>query len=307
MLPKRLTPSSIVRVSLTALIVLLLAGCQASDYMLLFPAGEVGTAQRNLIVFTVLLLAFVFVPVVSFTLFFAWRYRASNTKARYSPKWDHSKLLEAFLWGGPIVIVAILATATWITTYELDPYDSIKPADAPTLKVRAISLDWKWLFIYPKYDVASIGELALPVDRPVSIMLTSDTAMTAFMVPALGSQIFVMNGMVTNLHYLPREIGNYLGRNYQYIGEHYHDMIFRTKVMSMADFKGWVEQAKAKGTRLDELRYAKLAEPSDFDRVAYFSPIKDHLFRFVIGLYNDGTPRNRFTRAANVPYPAERS
>lgn len=267
--------------------------------MVMFPAGHVGDAQRDLIVFTVLLMAFVFIPVITLTLWFAWRYRAQNTKARYEPKWDHSKLLEVFLWGGPIVIVLILGVVTWYTTYTLDPYDEIQ-SDNPPLEVKAIAMDWKWLFVYPKYNVASIGELALPVDTPVSLQLTSDTAMTAFMIPAMGSQIFVMNGMVTNLNLLPKERGNYLGRNYQYIGEYYHSMRFRARVMSSANFRNWVEHAKSTGTRLDTSRYAKLTEPGDFNRVAYFSPVKDHLFRYVYDLYHEGTPRNRLTRASRA-------
>lgn len=305
MLPRKSTAFRVARVSFIALIVLLLAGCEASNYMVMFPAGHVGQVQRDLIVVTVLLMAFVFIPVVTFTLWFAWRYRAQNTKARYEPKWDHSNLLEVFLWGGPIVIIFILGGLTWWSTHALDPYDAIK-RDGSTLEVKAIAMDWKWLFVYPEYNVASVGELALPVDTPVSLQLTSDTAMTAFMVPALGSQIFVMSGMVTNLHLLPKERGNFLGRNYQYMGADFHSMRFRTKIMSAADFEGWIKQAKSKGEPLHEEGYAELSEPSDFNRVVYFSPVKDHLFRYVYGLYHDGTPRNRLTRA-DEPYLAESS
>lgn len=283
---------------LLALCLLLLAGCSMQSFTAFHTAGAVGADERNLIVITTVLMLFVFVPVVAFTLFFAWRYRESNSNATYAPKWSHSNLLEVFLWGGPIVIIGILAVLTWQSTHALDPYKVVDSGGKDPLQVEAIALDWKWLFVYPKYDVAAVNELAMPVDTPVSVHITSDTVMNAIMIPRMGSQIFAMSGMRTQLHLLPTRKGRFFGKNYQYTGEGYADEAFHVVSISDDQFKKWVQKAKSSGERLDESRYSRLAQPSSPSGVTYFSPVKPHLLNYVIQQYNDGTPRNHMTRTA---------
>lgn len=276
----------------------LLAGCQARDYTAFFPAGSIGVHERNLMLVTLGLMVFVFVPVFVLTLFFVWHYRASNTKADYRPDWAHSNILEAFLWGGPIVIIAILGVVTWYSTYQLDPYKPVASAGrGPPLQVDAIGTDWKWLFVYPQYHVAAVNELAMPVDTTVSLRLTSDTVMLAFMVPALGSQIMAMSGMQTRLHLDALRPGTYFGKNYQYNGDGFADEEFRAVAMSRRQFEAWVARARARGRPLDKTRYAELARPSRVERVEYFSPVAPGLFDDVIQRYHRGKPHPQLTLA----------
>lgn len=287
-----------VRAALPLLCLLLLAGCSKSSFTAFDTAGKVGAQERDLIIITSVLMLFVLVPVVVFTLFFAWRYRESNTDAAYSPNWSHSNLLEVFLWGGPIVIIAILGTLTWISTHELDPYKMVAAEGKDPVQVEAIAMDWKWLFVYPEYNVAAVNELAMPVDTPISIHITSDTVMTAIMIPRLGSQIFAMSGMRTQLHLLADRKGRFFGKNYQYNGEGFAKEAFHAVSMSDEQFEKWVQKAKASGQRLDAKRYADLVLPSQPTGVTYFSPVKPHLLNYVIQQYHDGTPRNHLTRTA---------
>lgn len=274
----------------------LLTGCEAGDYTAFFPAGSIAAQERDLMLITLGLLLFVFVPVVVLTLFFIWHYRASNTQADYRPDWGHSTILEVFLWGGPIVIILILGVLTWFSTHQLDPYKPLASAeDRPTLEIEAIGLDWKWLFIYPEYGVASVNEMALPVDQPVSLRLTSDTVMMGFMIPALGSQIMVMSGMQTQMHLDAERPGTYFGKNYQYSGDGFADEQFRAIALDRSGFETWVHRVRSRGQALDAGRYAALAEPSRNHRVEYFSPVQPDLFDHVIGLYHSGQPRDQLT------------
>ncbi len=275
---------------------LLLAGCKASDYTAFFPAGSVGDDERTLMFVTLGLMGFVFVPVFVLTLFFVWHYRASNEKADYRPDWAHSNILEAFLWGGPIVIIAILGVVTAYSTYQLDPYKPMASAGhGPPVQVEVIGMDWKWLFIYPQYHVAALNEMALPVDTTASLRLTSDTVMLAFMVPALGSQIMVMPGMQTRLHLDALRPGTYFGKNYQYNGDGFADEQFQAVAMSRREFDAWIARARSSGGVLNAGRYAELARPSENNRVEYFSPVEPNLFEDVIGRYHHGTPRHQLT------------
>lgn len=261
-------------------------------------AGSVSAHERDLIIITLVLMVFVFVPVASFMLFCVWRYRESNSNAAYSPNWSHSNLLEVFLWGGPIVIIAILATLTWISTHALDPYKQVAAESQDPVQVEAIAMDWKWLFVYPQYNVAAVNELAMPVKTPVNIHITSDTVMNAIMIPALGSQIYAMSGMRTQLHLAANKKGRFFGKNYQYTGEHFSKEKFHAVSMSDKQFKAWVQNAKSSGQRLDEARYASLTKPSHPKGVTYFSPVKPHLLNYVIQQYHNGTPRNQMTKTA---------
>ncbi|MDA3920286.1 MAG: ubiquinol oxidase subunit II [Salinisphaera sp.] len=285
--------------------VLLLGGCSLDSVTAFFPAGVVGDHQRNLMILTFVLMLFVFIPVVTLTLFFAWRYRLSNSNARYTPRWSESMLVEIFLWGGPVVIVAILAVVTWVSTHQLDPYRTITVKDRQPIEVDAIALDWKWLFVYPQYNVAAVNEMAMPVNTPVSIHLTSDTVMTSFMIPRLGSQIFAMSGMQTRLHLLPTKTGTFFGKNYQYSGEGFSHMTFNAISTTEQGFKAWVARARVSGSALDVPRYTELEKPSENAAVRYYSPVKPNLFAHVIQQYHSGKPHNPVTPAQKHDGPHE--
>src|SRR5699024_10073965 len=266
-----------------------------------YPAGWVGEQESWIILFTTaLLLVFVFLPVAVVSFFFAWRYRASNTSATYAPKWDHSNLLEVFLWGGPILIIIMVGYLSVHNIYRLDPYKVIAQQDKQPIEVEAISMDWKWLFIYPQYGVASVNELAMPVDTPVTLKMTSDTVMSAFMIPRMGTQIYVMSGMRTKVNLLPNKLSSDFsngiwGKSFQYTGDGFSKEKFTVLSMKDDEFKNWVEKAKSTGSELDSARYAKLTVPRVDKDVTYFYPVEHGLFKSIIQDYHTGTPRNRMT------------
>jgi cytochrome o ubiquinol oxidase subunit 2 len=249
------------------------------------PKGPVGDTERFVIIAAFLLMLIVVVPVFFMAFWFSRRYRASNTEATYAPKWSESGRIDLVVWLVPIAIVIALGYLAWTKTYHLDPY---KPIDAGVepIRIEAISMDWKWLFIYPDYDIAVVNQLAFPVDVPLSFRLTSDTVMTSFFIPRLGSQIYAMAGMETRLHLLADEAGIYVGQNQQYSGRGYADMHFQAIATSPEEFEAWVNRAKQSSQKLDLVEYGRLAEPTRGYPITYYSPVTPNLFDDVMRKFN---------------------
>lgn len=249
-----------------------LSGC---DMVILDPKGPIGDAEKNLILFATGLMLLVVVPVIIMAVAFAWRYRASNTKATYAPNWSHSSKIEAVVWTIPVIIILVLGTVTWITTHSLDPRKPIASAQKP-LEVEVVSLDWKWLFIYPEYGVATVNELPLPVGRAVHFKLTSSGVMNAFFIPALGSQVYTMSGMQSQLNLRADHAGEYLGISANYSGSGFADMNFTAKALPADAFKAWVAKAKTAGA-LGKDEYAKLMARGTAP-VATYGKVDDGLY-----------------------------
>ena len=241
------------RVGLVAFTSVFLSGC---EWAVLDPKGPVGMGEKNLILLSVGLMLIVVVPVIVMTLAFAWRYRASNTKATYAPNWSHSNAIEVVVWAVPIVIILILGTVTWISTHTLDPRQPLASNEKP-LEVEVVSLDWKWLFIYPEYGVASVNELAMPVGRAVHFKLTSSGVMNAFFIPQLGTQVYTMPGMQSLVNLRADHAGTYDGISANYSGHGFADMHFAAKAMDGVSFKAWIAKAKTAGV-LDQQAYITL-------------------------------------------------
>lgn len=233
-------------------LVLLLAACDGDTHLtFLNPQGPVADAQRwhfyqVLGIMTVLVAG----PIFLLLPFFAWRYRYGNTTSKYTPEWGFTRLFEITAWGGPIVIVAALAFFVWRDAHRLDPYRPLA-SDQAQLRVQVIGYDWKWLFIYPDQGIASIGMLAIPAGRPVSMRITSATVMQSLFIPALGSQIYAMGGMVTQLNLQASEPGRFMGENTMYNGDGFHHEHFTTVAMTSGDFEAWVGKVRANGIPLD--------------------------------------------------------
>jgi cytochrome o ubiquinol oxidase subunit 2 len=250
----------------------------------LSPKGDVGMQERTLILTALGLMLLVVVPVIILTLVFAWRYRASNTKAKYAPKWAHSTAIEAVVWIVPCIIVAILAVKAYRTSYTLDPYRPLDSKVKP-VRVEVVSMDWKWLFIYPDYGVASVNQMAMPVDTPVNFKLTSDTVMNDFFIPQLGSQIYTMAGMQTKLHLIAREPGEYYGASVNFSGPGFSDMHFKAIATSKQGFDQWIAKLKSSPQALDAAAYSELAKPSTKLPVSYYSQVSPGLFQTIVNEY----------------------
>lgn len=241
---------------------LVLAGCDSDIHLsFLDPQGPIAAAERTHFLWVVaILLVFVALPIFVLVPWLAWRYRHGNHKARYTPRWKAWLPLELATWIGPIIIVIVLGVLLWRTAHELDPYTPVR-SDAEPVRVQAISYDWKWLFIYPDKGVASVGKLAIPAGRPVSMQLTSATVMQSLQIPSLVSQIYTMGGMVTQLHFQADRPGRFLGENNMYNGDGFHTQKFDTVAMSAADFRQWVHDAQQRGVTLTPSTYARLQAP----------------------------------------------
>ncbi|ANS41472.1 cytochrome o ubiquinol oxidase subunit II [Serratia plymuthica] len=261
----------------------MLSGC---NMVLMNPKGAIGVEQRTLIITAIALMLIVVIPVIFMAFAFAWKYRASNKDAKYSPNWSHSNKIEAVVWTIPIIIIAILGTITWKTTHELDPFKPIV-TDKKPMTIEVVSLDWKWLFIYPEQGIATVNELAFPKDVPVEFKITSNSVMNSFFIPQLGGQIYAMAGMQTKLHLIGNEAGKYDGISSSFSGRGFSGMKFTAIVTpTEGDFDQWVAKVKESSNNLNATSdFNKLAEPSENNPVEYFSSVKPNLFKETIGKF----------------------
>ncbi len=258
---------------------LLLRGQQLD---VLQPAGEVAVKERNLLVIAVALMMIVVVPVFVMLGLFAFRYRAGN-KAEYKPEWSENKKLEILWWGIPALVIGSLAVMTWFTSHSLDPYKPLV-SNKSTIEVQVVALQWKWLFIYPELGVASLNQLPMPVGHPVHFTLTSDAPMNAFWIPALGSQIYTMNGMSSQLNLIADKTGDFQGKTTNISGEGYASMTFVTKVRSEAEFQQWVTSARHSMDMMDESAYKTLATPGTEGEKSYMLMDKN-LYQKIVDTY----------------------
>ncbi len=248
------------------------------------PKGSIGVQEKHLIIIASVLMLLVVVPVIALTLYFAWHYRKSNTQATYAPTWTHSTKIEVVVWVIPCLIVTCLAVLIWRSTHTLDPYRPVQSTAKP-VNVDVIALNWKWLFIYPDEDIASVNRLVIPVGRPINFRITSDSIMNSFFIPRLGSQIYAMSGMQTRLHLIADTPGVYQGMSSSFSGPGFADMHFDTAATSEADFKRWVEQARHSKLVLTKAAYQALAAPSRNNPVESYSHVAAHLFEHVVDQY----------------------
>ena len=264
---------------------ILLAGC---DHMLVLnPKGPIGEAERMDIYIAIALMLIVVIPVFVMAVWFPLKYRASNTKATYAPKWSYSARIDLFVWLIPIAIITALAILVWTETHRLNPYKPIDSGVKP-IHIEAVSLDWKWLFIYPDQGIAVVNELVFPAKVPVSFRITSDTVMTSFFIPQLGSQIYGMAGMQTRLHLMADEAGVYRGQNQQFSGEGFSHMHFKAMAVTPEEFDEWVKKAGQSPKTLDFAGYEEMGKPTIGYPVTYFSHVKPGLFEDIIRKYDPG-------------------
>ena len=264
-----------------------LSGC---NLQVLNPAGDIAARQGHLILVATALMLIVIIPVIALTFWFAWRYRASNTQATYKPDWDHSTQLELVIWGVPLLIIIALGAVTWIGTHLLDPYRPLGriaegrpvPEAVKPLEVQVVALDWKWLFVYPEYGVASVNQMAAPVDRPITFRLTSSSTMNAFYVPALAGMIYTMPAMETKLHAVMNKAGDYEGFSSHYSGAGFSHMRFRFHALSDEGFDRWIEEARAGGQALTRAEYLQLEVPSSREPSRLYASVDAGLFDAVV-------------------------
>ena len=261
----------------------LMSGCQ---YALLDPSGWVAVQQRDLLIWSTLLMLIIIIPVIVMSLYIPFKYRSTRKPgtAQYDPSFDHSTTLEIFIWGVPVLIIIALGALTYIYTHSLDPYKPLEHVEGKPFKVEAVAMDWKWLFIYPELNVASVNELAIPANRPVEVSITATSMMNAFSVPALAGMIYAMPAMETKLHMVADHTGDFYGRSANYSGPGYAQMQFQTLAMNEADLNAWADKVRADGQDLSRERYIELDKPSIAAPVSYYKSVMPDLFSKIVGL-----------------------
>ncbi len=235
----------------------LLAGCQPA---VLDPEGPIGQAQKTILIDSLIIMLAIVVPTILGSMGVAWWFRAGNRRAKYLPHWAYSGQIEVVTWGIPLLTITLLGGVAWIGSHQLDPAQPIASNTKP-LEVQVVSLDWKWLFIYPAQNVASVNQLAIPAGTPVHFTLTSASVLNAFFIPQLGSMIYTMNGMASQLWLQADHVGTYAGLSSHYSGDGFSDMHFQVHSLDPAGFEAWIAAARTRPP-LDAAGYTELTKPS---------------------------------------------
>ena len=264
----------------------------ACDAVVLNPSGDIAAQQRDLLVTSTVLMLLIIVPVMALTVVFAWRYRHTNRQARYEPDWNHSMLLELVIWSAPLLIIICLGALTWLGTHLLDPYRPLEriapgqpvPKDARALEVNVVALDWKWLFMYPQYGVASVNELAVPINQPISLRITASSVMNSLYIPELAGQIYAMAGMETRLHGVLNKVGTSQGFSANYSGAGFSGMRFTLRGLAPDDFDRWVASARSASATLTRDSYLVLEKPSENEPIRHYGAVDTQLYAAILGM-----------------------
>ena len=247
---------------------------------ILDPQGPIGTADKTILIDSLAIMLAIVLPTIAAIFAFAFWFRASNTKASYWPDWEYSGRIELVVWAIPALTVILLGGVAWIGAHQLDPPKPIAGASSP-LTIQVVSLDWKWLFIYPDQKVATINTLTVPAGVPLQFQLTSASVMNVFFIPQFGSMIYTMNGMTTRLNLQADRPGTYQGLSAQFSGDGFADMHFDVHVVPSEQFPKWAEDASNAGKSLDEQSYQQIAKPSMKDEPAIYRLADPDLFRSI--------------------------
>jgi len=255
----------------------LLGGCTG----VLDPQGPIASAEETILFNSLGIMLAIVIPTIFATLGVAWWFRASNLRAKYLPDWEYSGRLEMVVWSIPAMTVLLLGGIGWVGSHDLDPPKPISSTSIP-VEVQVVSLDWKWLFIYPDLGIASVNQLIVPAGTPISFALTSDGVMNSFFVPQLGSQIYTMAGMTTHLQLQADQPGTYPGISAQFSGDGFSDMHFTVDAVPADKFADWVNATRGKGDRLDPKSFAELAKPSQAQAVSTYGDVAQDLFAAIV-------------------------
>jgi cytochrome o ubiquinol oxidase subunit 2 len=249
------------------------AGCGG----VLDPVGPVGSAEKQILLNSLAVMLAIVIPTILASLAFAWWFRAGNPKAKYLPDWEYSGRIELVVWSIPALTVILLGGIAWIGSHDLDPAKPL-PSPAPPLNVEVVSLDWKWLFIYPDQGVATVNQLVVPTGTPVNFKLTSGTVWNVFFVPRFGTMIYTMPGMTSRLNLQADRVGSYFGESAHFSGDGFSGMHFKVHALPPGQFNGWANSARGTGTMLDAKAFAELAKPSSYVPPATYGGVTPGLF-----------------------------
>jgi cytochrome o ubiquinol oxidase subunit 2 len=259
----RFCSKALKRVAGSAGLLLLTSGCNRG---ILDPVGPVAAAEKQILINSTAIMLAIIIPTMIATVAFAWWFRRGNTKATYRPDWEYSGAIELVVWAIPALTIMLLGGIAWIGSHDLD----------------VVSLDWKWLFIYPDQGVATVNQLVVPAGTPVSFRLTSATVWNVFFVPQMGTMIYTMPRMTTRLNLQADRPGAYDGLSAHFSGDGFPGMQFKTQVLPSHQFAAWAQGARGKGPVLDGKSFGELSKPSSYVKPTTYGAVAPGLFDAIV-------------------------
>jgi cytochrome o ubiquinol oxidase subunit 2 len=260
-----------------------------ADFQVLNPAGFISAQQSLLIKGAMGFMLAIAIPVLIIGLFIGWKYRSGNSKSQHEVDWTGKNWLKAGYWIFFGCMVAIFWVVVWISAHALDPYKPIASNQKP-ITIQVVALDWKWLFIYPEQNIATVNFLQIPVNTPVVFKLTADGPMNSFWIPNLSGQIYSMTGMQTTLNMLANKVGDYPGGAAEINGKGFSGMRFITRVTTPGEFNNWIDWVRISPNKLDKLTFAKLNRPSENNPIEYYSTVSEDLYNSIVMKYMPPSP-----------------
>jgi cytochrome o ubiquinol oxidase subunit II len=257
---------------------LLLSSCHEGP---LNPQGPIGLAERTILYDATAVMLAVVLPVIFLTLVFAWWFRSGNRRATYRPEWQYSGRIELIIWAIPALLILFLGGMTWISSHQLDPPRPLE-SPRPALEVEVVSLDWRWLFIYPRERIATVNYLVVPTGVPVHFVLTSTSVMNSFFIPQLGSQIYTMPRMITQLNLQADADGSYPGISAQFSGPGFSGMQFTLRAQAREQFASWVARVREQGGELTGATFAELLRPNRQGGELTYGAVAEDPFQAVV-------------------------
>lgn len=275
---RSLVKSGAVKVPVVALLSLSLSGCGPA---LFDSSGVIGKEIGDTLLLTMGLMLLVVVPTIIMSVWMPAKYHTSRKDEVYEPDWEHSTKIELWAWGIPVAITAVLAVIAFKSTFALDPREPIESHKDP-ITIQVVAMDWKWLFIYPEEQIATVNEVAFPVDQPVEFLITSATTMNSFFIPKLGGQLYAMAGMENRLNVMATEEGVFRGISSNYSGFGFAGMRFKAHVGSDQDYADWVAKVRTSAQVLDDSSYARLQEKTRDHKIEHFNSVDPLRFKNII-------------------------
>ena len=257
---------------------MVLASCNRG---VLDPVGPVGRAEKTILINSTAIMLAIIIPTMIATVAFAWWFRSGNTKATYRPDWEYSGAIEMVVWAIPALTIVLLGGIAWIGSHDLEPSKPL-PSKSPALKIDVVSLDWKWLFIYPDQGIATVNQLVVPAGVPVSYRLTSATVWNGFFIPQMGTQIYTMPRMTTRLNLQADRPGVYNGISAHFSGEGFSGMGFKVEAVPPAQFGSWAQGAHGSALKLDAAGYAELSKPSSYVKPMTYGVVVPGLYDAIV-------------------------
>jgi cytochrome o ubiquinol oxidase subunit 2 len=259
-------------------ICLLTAGCNRG---ILDPVGPVGAAEKQILINSTAIMLAIIIPTMIATIAFAWWFRRGNKKAVYRPDWEYSGAIEMVVWAIPALTIMLLGGIAWIGSHDLDPAKPLK-STVPPVKVEVVSLDWKWLFIYPDQGIATVNQLVVPAGTPVTFRLTSATVWNVFFVPQMGTMIYTMPRMTTRLNLEADRQGTFNGLSAHFSGDGFPGMQFQVHSLPPDEFVMWAQGARGSGQVLDAAGYTQLEKPSSYVKPMTYGAVAPGLFDAIV-------------------------